>query len=356
MTVSTCQKAIYLVFTSGLLAMMLFSCEAERRDTFVPDTSNIEVSLDVRRFEQDLFQLDTTDMINQLAKLEQQYPEFSNLFFSQILRSKTPETPFEAHADFVNGFINHPEVRHLYDTCMILYQDMPEEIDKLEEALTLLKYYFPDLPTPDLTTFISEYTIAAFIYKEQSLAVGLDFFLGDEHPYQAKNPLNTNFSNYITRTFNRAHFTEKVLTPLAEDLVGPPSGSQLLDQMIRNGKKLYLLEHLLPYEADSVLLEVTEEQTNWLFDNEFEIWAYFLQEDLLFSTEWSKIRKYVEYSPNSPGMPKEAPGRTGNFIGWRIIQKWMENKYPGEPNLNALLAETDAQAILNQSRYKPKRK
>ena len=335
--------------------ILLVGCEADFDSTFKPDVSDVEVEVAVRRFEQDLFGLDSTNIEASLNAISNKYPAFSKIFFEQILRSSGPDIPTEAHHAFMNGFINHPEVRNLYDTCMVLYQDFSMITASFEQAFKHLKYYFPSLPTPDITTFVSEFTVAVFIYEEQSLAIGLDFFLGNQYPYREKNPYNANFSDYLTRSFNRDHLVSKALYPLVEDMVGPPKSDRLIDQMINNGKKLFIMEHLLPETPDSVLLEVTAQQTEWLYNNELEIWAYFLQEELVYSNEWNKIRKYVDYSPSSPGMPEGAPGRTANFTGWRIVQAWMSRQFEGAPNLEYLLEEKDAQTILDASKYKPKR-
>jgi hypothetical protein len=124
--------------------------------------------------------------------------------------------------------------------------------------------------------------------------------------------------------------------------------------MIREGKKLYIQEKLLPDTPDTILMEVSGQQWQWLAENEKEIFAYFIQESLFYDSNWQKIRKYVEYSPNSPGMPIEAPGRTGAWLGWRIVKAFM-NKNPSLP-LNHLLQRIDSKQLLNESAYKPPRK
>lgn len=191
------------------------------------------------------------------------------------------------------------------------------------------------------------------MYANDDLAIGLDFFLGEKYPYLSFNPDNPNFSQYLTRTFNKEHLAVKTLWPLVTDIVGDaPGGETLLDHMIHNGKKMYLLDHLLPFTADTAKMEVSSSQWKWLNENENNIWAYFLQQNLLYNTEWQKIRKFVEYSPNSPGMPAEAPGRTGDWLGWQIIKAYMEQN-PDTP-LKELFRLTDSQTILKRARYKPK--
>ncbi len=336
----------------SLIFIGLSACQPEGQEA-APDVSGIEVEVRIRRFEQDLFTLDTNDLAAGLARLEAAYPTFSRIYFDNIIASRNPDVAPEGHEAYVQGFLTHPAVRHLYDTTQVLYRDLSGIEEQYRQAFQYFRYYFPRLPLPDITTFISEYSVAAFIYDSTSLGVGLDFFLGEDYPYQLYNPNNSNFSAYLTRTFNRDHLVSKSLLPLVEDLVGPPSGTRMLDLMIYNGKKLYLLDHLLPFVPDTVIMEVTEPQMEWLRSNELEMWAYFLSEDLLYSSEWQDIRKFVEYSPHSPGMPAEAPGRTANFVGWRIVEAFMRRQ--PDASLQDLLRAGDAQAILDRSRYKPGR-
>jgi hypothetical protein len=334
--------------------LLLLACESNTRKD-VPDVSKIPVKLNIRRFEQDLFRLDTNNLEVPLQVLETKYGEFAQIYFNVLLKSRDKTIAPAGHVAYVRGFLTHSAIRKLYDTCTTLYQPLPKTIvSDFEQAFKYYQYYFPNQKTPTLTTFISEYTVGDFIYGKNDLAIGLDFFLGSKYPYLRYNPDNDNFSAYLTRSFSKEHLVAKTLMPLIEDAVGNPQGDKLLDLMINNGKKLYLLDHLLPYAPDSVKLELPQKQNKWMASNELEIWAYFLQQNLLYSTEWQRIRKYVEYSPSSPGMPKEAPGRTANFIGWQIVNAYM-NRYP-QTSLPDLLALKDAQSFLKKSRYQPKRR
>ncbi|MEO1714025.1 MAG: hypothetical protein AAFU60_11900 [Bacteroidota bacterium] len=335
------------------LSLQLISCQTEPKE-YIPDVSDIEVNVPIRHFEQDLFQIDTTNMEESLSQIYQKYPEFAAIYFEQLLGANDPRIAPEGPLRYISGFINHPFARRLYDTTQIVYQDFSPMEEGFHTAFQFYRHYFPERPIPDVTTFISEYSLANFIYKEQSLAVGLDFFLGPAYPYQAYNAGNPNFSNYLVRTYNPDHLVRKTLQPLVEDLTDIAPGNRLLDFIIHNGKKLYVLDHLLPYAPDTVIVEFSPAQLQWCQENEANIWAHFLSEDLLYSSQWQDIRKLVEASPNSPGMPPEAPGRTGNWLGWQIIKSYM-NRNP-EMSMEDLLAIDDAQLILDQSRYKPQRK
>lgn len=340
--------ALFLFF----LLILVVGCQSEsRRD--VPDVAQIEMDIAIQRFDQALFGLDTANMEQSLAQLSAQYPELSSLFFTHILGADDPNIAPEGPAQYIKGFIEFPATRQLYDTVQLVYNNLAGIKAELEQAFRYFKHYFPEETTPTVSTIISEYSLGAFVYGDNELAIGLDFFLGENYPYQAYNRENPAFSAYLSRTFNRDHLVSKTIQALVSGLSDGPPGNRLLDVMIHNGKHLYILDYLLPYAPDSVKLEVRPEQVEWLKDNELEMWAFFLKEELLYSSDWQDIRKYVDYSPHSPGMPTEAPGRTANWLGWQIVKAYMK-RHP-EMSMPDLFSLTDAQAILDDSKYKPRR-
>lgn len=321
----------------------------------IPDVSSIQADVELKRFERDLFHCDTTHMDSCLAQLQQAYPEFFDIYFKQILGAYDPRMAPEGPQRYIAGFVNDPRVRKLYDTVQVVFPNLDWFEKDLEQSLRFYHYYFPDQPlTQHVVTFISEYTIAGFLYGNNDMAIGLDFFLGQQYPYLLYNPGNPNFSKYLTRTYNKDHMVMRCMKLLVKDLLGDPPGSRLIDYMIHTGKELYLLEHLLPYSPDTVIFEFSEKQLRWCRDNEADMWAYFITEELLNSSDWGKFRKYVEYSPNSPGMPDEAPGRTGSYLGYRIVESYMD-RHP-QTTLQDLVKLTDTQTILEGAKFKPRRR
>ena len=339
------------VFICGLW-LFLVACEKENK-VEVPDVSHIEVTIDIRRFEEDLFAMVPPLNVKDWDGLQRKYPVFLPLFVDKVLGMEGQLLSNGDKIKYLEGFISFPELMKLKETVETQYGDFMEMEASFKQALQYYQYYFPEARIPSITTYLSEYNVAAFIYGQNQLAVGLDFFLGADYPYREKNPNNPSFSDYLTRNFTKDYLVSKTMSALIDDLVGNGPSRTLLEMMVQEGKKLFLLDRILPTESDTIIMEVSSQNWEWLTDNEFNIWAFFLEEDLLYDSEWRKIRKYVEYSPNSPGMPEEAPGRTGAFIGWKIVQNYME-RHP-ELTIQDLLELKDAQVILSESRYRPKR-
>ncbi|NJN78117.1 MAG: hypothetical protein HC803_07095 [Saprospiraceae bacterium] len=176
-------------------------------------------------------------------------------------------------------------------------------------------------------------------------------FLGADYQPYYYPPVQ--LPQYITQTLNQEHITPKVMEALAREIIGVNDGTRLIDFMIHNGKALYLLDLFQPQIEDNIRLGISPEQSDWLYDNEAEMWKTVFIENL-YETKLKKkgLLGLVEVAPTSPGMPQESPGNAGSWVGWQIVKGYMESN----PNitLEQMLQEKDAQKILQGSRYKPR--
>ncbi|NND31370.1 MAG: hypothetical protein HKN76_02180 [Saprospiraceae bacterium] len=321
---------------------VLFACQSE---PVAPDVSDIELDLTVVRFEQELFEIDTVDRVKQIEKLIEKHPEFAEVFVYQII----------ADPNFGNDgikstsvFIRDSFIRALNDTCQLVYGDFsPYELD-FKRALQYFKFYFPEKPTPVLYTCVSGFEVGSFTIGDEILGVGLDFYLGADYP----NYHPDLFPAYIKSFMSSEFLVSKTIQALLANCVGETPGNRLLDFMIRNGIELYLKQKVLPYKPDEIIFEYTPEQMQWLRNNEAQIWAHLVQEDLLYSVNFRSFQKIVNPSPNISSMPPEAPGRLGNWIGARIVANYMQRN--PDTDLHELLSIKDADKILAGSNYKPR--
>lgn len=344
----------------GLISFSLFtvSCGNDADKKNIPDISNIEADVKIIRFEQALFGIDTTKTEAGLQALEAQYPDIAATFFETITGDKKPNQTPPQYFPLVKRFLTDSFVRQTADTCQIVFKNFEPYKKELNKAVRFYKYYFPKLPEPTFFTFVSYYNYDVFPLSLDTIGIGLDFFLGAQHAdYQRIENLRY---DYIRRTLTPEHLVAKTMRMLIQNVSNSPSNNdnreaanRLLDRIIFNGKQLYILDQLLPYTPDSIKYGYSGAQTKWCKENEAGIWASFLKENVIYETNFKKIAKLVTPSPNSPGMPQEAPGETGNYIGWQIVKQFMKRN----PNtsMSQLLAISDAQQILDRSKYKPAR-
>lgn len=338
-----------LIYKGILLGLVLFSFYSCSKQEYKPDLTGIEVEVELKHFEQDLFNIDTNNTLSQLKELEAKHTAFTDIFFQQLFPVYDSILFPEGPAEIINGFLADSLVRSMYAKSQDLYKDLNGE--DFELAFRYFKYYFPNREIPDITTFISEYTISNFIYGDNSLAVGLDFFLGQDYPYLELNPGNPNFSAYLSKHYNKDYIIRNTLVPLIDDMNANKADRKLIDYMLDNGKELYILDALLPEVSDTVIHQYSAEQMDWVVQNEANIYAHLIDKELLYSTIWQDFRKLVDHSPNSPGMPVEAPGRTANYIGYRMVEAYMRNN--PETSFEDLIKLDNAQEFLARSRYRP---
>jgi hypothetical protein len=349
-------KARYSILV--ILALCLVSCRPEPAVN-IPDVSDIHIDLDLTRFDQLLLQ-DTTIDATRIRKLMTDYPAFSDVYFNHVMPgsedaiiNQDPETKIQN----IQSWIKHPRTRWLYDTVQQIFPKVDDLKKGLKEAFTYAKYYFPEKETPRFFTTLSDFGYFPFIYAEDSLkdgiGISLEMFLGEKFPYRQFNGNGEAFSDYLVRAYNKEHIVKRTLEVWVDDLAGPPPGNRLLDIMIHNGKKLYIMQSLMPTTSDTVIMNYPAEKMKWVKDNERNIWTVFTTQNLLYESSLTKIQKLIGPSPDSPGMPHEAPGNTGSWLGWQIIKVYMK-KHP-ETTLEQLLKLDNAQVILEQSQYKPPR-
>ena len=329
-----------------VLVMTSFVACTEDKGKNIPDVSHLQVDLKVHRIEKELFSIDTTNAKEELISLEQKYPDFCPVYFQNVLGIR-PAALGDRYYETLRGFLTFPPARQLYDTTQQIYPSLEPIEKELTQVFQFYKHYFPNREVPDIYTYISEYAYGVFVGDGNVLGIGLDFFLGEDYPYYDPSY----FPRYIKRSMDRNHLTMRAVEAVVNDLCGQPKGDRMLDFMVNNGKKLYLMDRLMPYAPDSIRLAYSGAQVEWCEENELQIWAYFLSEELLYSTSYKDTRKFIDHSPNSPGMPPQAPGRTGNWVGWQIIKTYMD-RHP-ETSMEELIELADAQQILERSKYKP---
>ena len=339
-------------FILFLSAICLSSCLGDK-DKNIPDVSGVQVEVKVNRFDQDLFSIDTNQVASGIEKLEEKYPDFTDFYLTRALQIKKPWDTTGAYREYTKGFITYPFVRDLHHKVDSVYGDFGSIKKELEKGFKFYKHYFPEKEVPEFYTFISEFSYGIAIPpKGNAIAIGLDLFLGKDYAPYGYPPLS--LPKYIVRTNDKKHLPSKIFKGIVEDITGPVKGNRFIDHIIQNGKKLYILDQLLPYESDSIKLGYTAEQTAWVNAFELDIWGYFLKEELMYSDDFQAFKSLVTTAPKSAGLTEESPGEVGNWMGWQIVKAYMQ-RHP-ETTLNELIALEDVQEILSKARYKPRRK
>jgi hypothetical protein len=339
-----------LKYTLGLFALSIFiSCGGEK----APDVDNVTDQIEVIRFDEMLMDLDTNNLAEGLKTLETAESDIFNLYFRQLI----PLTRSEQHdVAKLSDFIKNTNVRKSNETIETKFNSMDDELEDIGQAISYLKHYLPTSEIPNIYTLYGDYSYQAFIFEESdgqdAVGICLDMFLGPDHNYKAIDPKSPLFSDYITDRYQRSYIPIKVLGVMIEDILGPMKGTRLLDHMIYQGKKQYILSKVFPKTSQATLLEYSKSEYQWSTQSELGIWDFFLDQELIFDTDQQKINSYINEAPRSKGMPEESPGRTGYYIGYQIVKAFMDKT---DGTIENLVDNVDNDELFRLSKYKPSR-
>lgn len=314
-------------FTIALLVVLMVSCD--KKSKVEKAVEAIPVALKVDRFDQAFFEAKP----NELANLKAEYP----FFFPE----GTPD------AVWIDKMQNK-DWRALYAEVQKKFPDFNQQTTEIEDLFKHFKYYFPETVMPKIYTVIAEmdYHNKA-IYADDKLIIALELYLGKSHQFYT-------FPEYLKQNFEERQMMPDIVSSFAVRKIPPPTEKTLLANMIYYGKELYMKDIMLPNYTDAEKMGYTPEQITWSQENESYIWRYFIEEDLLFSTDAKLENRFVNMAPFSKfylEIDNESPGRIGQWIGWQIVRSFMENN---EVSLQEML-KTDAKQIFERSKYKPKK-
>lgn len=312
-----------------LLIFLVFSCKDD--NTIETEIAKINMDVSIERFDQFFGNAKAAD----LPKLKQAYP-------------------FMLSKKFKDSFW----IAKLQDT---IQQELVSEMDKMhpntnkleteiESLFNHLKYYFPAFIPPRVITYTStvDYRNKIIITDTISL-IALDNYLGKDHYFYE------GIQKFIRKNFEPSQIVVDMAAKYAEKNIYQPQRKTLLDEMVYFGKQLYFKDVMLPNKTDAERIGYSQEEIEWAKANEHYIWRYFVERELLFSTDSKLPSRFINPAPFSKfyleEIDAESPGRLGQYIGWQIVRAYMKNN---NTTLEQML-KMKPDEIFNNSKFKPKK-
>jgi len=315
-------------FSVILLLLTMFSCTSGQENLI--DVREIIVDFSLDRFDVDFYS--TTEKT--LEQTKGKYP----FFFS----ANDPDSIW------INK-INNKEEKELFFESQKLFKDVSFLSDDLEQLFKHIKYYNPKFKSPKVITLLSNIDHQnKVVYTKEYLLISLDVYLGSSHKFYADYP------NYIKQNYNKDHIIIDVANAIIDTEVKRFNDRTFVGKMVKEGMKLYLLDRYTPKTSNANKIGFTVEKHTWAMDNEEQVWKYFIENKLLFSTDTKLNKRFIELAPFSKFYRSEdnrSPGRIGAWIGWQIVRSYMKHNDVSLPKL----LETSPEEIYKKSKYKPKR-
>ena len=212
-----------------------------------------------------------------------------------------------------------------------------------------IKYYFPQFTPPKVVTLTSDVDYSSrVIYADSLLLIGVDNYLGSKHRFYS------DMEAYIAQELDKKYLPVDVALSFAEAIIPSSRNTTFLDAMIHEGKVLYLAHKFLPTVSEEDLLKYTSEKYQWTEENEAQIWRYFIENQLLYSTDRKILTRFIDMAPFSKfylELDNQSPGGVGRYIGLRIVTQYMEK----HPDALQKLGIIPTEELFKEANYKPKK-
>lgn len=229
------------------------------------------------------------------------------------------------------------------------FTDLSKIQKEVNEVLKRTHYYFPEDHPNKVITLISEVDVKnQVVYTDSLVLISLDTYLGEKHKYYSV------FDAYLLRNHSQERITVDVSLAVATHKVPFQSSPSFLDGMITEGKKLLVLDSLMPQLSDTLKFNYTQKELEWAEVNEEQIWRYFMEQKMLYDHQPKLFQRFLLTAPFSKfymSFDRESPGRIGVYMGYQMVKAFQDKK---QLPLKKLIA-TDNALLFKESNYKPKK-
>ena len=330
------RKLLLLTFSS----LLLFSCTNNS-----PNISNINVDIKIVRFDSILFSQDVDSINEWLPEYLASYPDFMDIYTAGVIGAGP--TGNKHFVDKIKEFVSYTKGFELDNVVAKRFSDFKIIETEVNSALKYYKYYFPSETIPQIYSYISGFNQSVIVGRN-FVGVGLDKYLGANSTYY----LDLAVPKYVRYRAEKRFVSVDIIKALAYNKSDFPDVEEsLLNKIIYEGKIQYFIDKMLPKTPDSTKMGYTTNQINWCNNNEAHIWTWLIDKNKLFTTDFKTIRNFIGEAPFTVELSKESPGKIGIWLGWQIVEKYMQQN----PNisLDQLMQNTDFQSILNSAKYNP---
>ncbi len=332
-------KAVIKYFSFVLIVFLFSACNNGRK---APDVSDIEMNISVKRFEKELFNLKKNPDFDSFKK---KYADFLNLYSRKVITLGDPND--SNYVEYLNKFLFDTTMTQVAERVEAVFPNLQQQEKELNAAFRYIKHYFPKKIIPNIYAQISGFN-QSVVVADNIIGISLDKYLGADCEFYSylQTPM------YMRKNYEAKYIAEDIVLAYGlTEFPFRPKTENLVSHMIYQGKIRYFAEAVMPNKSEAEIMKYTPEQQKWCEENEVQMWGFIIEQKHLFTSHYRTIVKYINDGPFTPGMPREAPAKTGIWLGLQIVKSYM-NQHK-EVTLKQLMEMDDYGKILRESGYQP---
>ena len=325
-----------------ILALMAVSCQDKApayKAKLNVKTEPYDLQFD--RYEDMLFNLDTTDFQQELMKIQDRY----RVFLSGDLNNSDA-------VQYLKDFATDPFSITLYNEVKAAFPDLKQVEPMVENVMAHFHHYYPDIELPK-----KAFTCITGIHPDEppvqiidgQLVISLDWYLNDNAVYD-----QIGMPRYMSLRRNLSTLPKDLAEQLyMYYLYEWRKQGQIIGEMVFYGRRNFFVEAMCPEIADSVLLGYSTHQWQWAVENEGAVWADIVGNRRLYDAGLDNYMMYFGDGPFTQAYSSDAPSRLGEFFGLNIIRAYASTH--DDFDLKQIMQRKDLQNIFQDSGYKPRK-
>lgn len=310
-------------FSVLILGLIFTSCT---NDPLNVDVSDVQITVKFHNVHSELYNSSSKNLIQVHNRYKKNIPEIYNYYLGACMEfpQNMADTSFVSQMNFLKS---DPVMKDFEIAIGKKFSNLDATEAKLIDGFKHLKYHFPKEKMPTDIIYINSRLQSSVFCTENEIAIGLERYLGANSEPIKKYLDPRVFYKWIVDGMDAKFMERDVLAGWISTHIVDESEGNLAERMIRWGKVLYFTKAAFPEMADNLIMRYSEDGWDWAVKSELDFWKYLIDQKALFGTEDLNVMNMINPGPTTSGLPeKGAPDRMGQFMGYRMVQNYMEVK------------------------------
>ncbi len=310
-----------IVYQVAILAVLLavFACS---RNPLTIDTESVQLSISYKNLDSLIDHTSVNAIQEQLLNVRVKSPEMIDYQLGYCMR--LGQITDSSIAQKIVDFQKDPFIRRLENRIQERFPDLPARHSKIVDGFKHIKAHLPETKMPQSIIYMNSFFASSAFCTENEIGMGLERYLGAKTDVIQELPTEQ-FYEWIKQAMDPDYFERDAVCAWVITHVLPENENlNTVESMINWGKALYLTEAAFPLDEKRIIMRYSPKQFAWAMEHERLVWDFLVDQKLLFKKSEDDRANLMKEAPFTAGLPEKAPDRLGQFIGWRMIQSYME--------------------------------
>ncbi len=246
----------------------------------------------------------------------------------QNLRAPKSDTLHKA----IHRFYHAEYIRALEEAKSSLHPHLSLLENRVNKAFRYLSVHFKKMPIPGQIIYMNK-LFSNIHCSDSAASIGLESYIPQGHDVLNKIP-KSQLYEWQRERMDKAYIPRDIAMNWIQVHLFKEIDKKLAEHIVQAGKILYAINAAFPKAEQEYIVRYSEDDLTWALNHEQMVWDYLVKEQLLFKNNRRDKANFLNAGPKTVGLPEEAPDRLGQFLGYRMVKKYMhQNKALSLPEL-----------------------